>query len=104
VKINRSRPQASSCHAALPANAPRPLHVCPYLALHIGPYADTIYQTSNVAHTMHSRIYASKGLPVVGELDPLMAETLNCWQTASHYLRLLSDVMADIGYDIESPL
>jgi hypothetical protein len=53
---------------------------------------------------MHSRIYASKGLPVVGELDPLMAETLNCWQTASHYLRLLSDVMADIGYDIESPL
>ena len=40
VKINRSRPQASSCHAALPANTPQPLHVCPYLALHISPYAD----------------------------------------------------------------
>ena len=41
VMITRSRPQASSCHAALPANTPQPLHVCPYLALHISSYADT---------------------------------------------------------------
>ena len=53
MKTNRSRPQASSCHAALPANTPQPLHVCPYLALHISPYADTPGHTL-VIPTAHS--------------------------------------------------
>ena len=56
---------------------------------------DAISETHSVGHELHSHIY-NRDDTVPGQwLQQLLDETFTCWQTADHYLRMLSDVLAE---------
>jgi hypothetical protein len=56
---------------------------------------DSLYQGSQLAHEMHSLIYARDDAEVANAQAQReqLEEALTCLQTADHYLRMLSDIL-----------
>ena len=56
---------------------------------------DAIGETHHVAHETHSLIYAKDREFRPDQIERMTREILACWQTAEHYLLMLSSVLAD---------
>ena len=55
---------------------------------------DALYEISNLAHEMHTELYAT--VPAEGRnLQQLHGEALTCLETAEHYLLMLSSVLEE---------
>jgi hypothetical protein len=66
--------------------------------------ADCISETSQVAHKMHGVIYDRNTKADSVQLLQQLDEALSCWQTADHYLRMLSSVLEERDEDSPVPL
>ena len=64
---------------------------------------EALHETSDLTHEMHSLIYDAR----VDARDPrfqdFLEETLTCWQTADHYLRMLGSVLDERTGDSQAP-
>jgi hypothetical protein len=56
---------------------------------------DCISETARVTHEMHQVIYDRDSKVPDTELQLKLDEALSCWQTADHYLRMLSSVLEE---------
>src|SRR5262245_4004690 len=65
---------------------------------------DAMSETSALGHDLHTLIYARDGEFRPEQAASLVEETLMCWQTADHYLRMLSDTLADYDPQAGNPL
>ena len=55
---------------------------------------DALYEISNLAHEMHTELYAT--VPAEGRnLQQLHGEALTCLETAEHYLLMLGSVLEE---------
>jgi hypothetical protein len=56
---------------------------------------DSLHQSLQIAHQMHSFIYARDDteVPDAPAQQQELEEALTCLQTADHYLRMLSDIL-----------
>jgi hypothetical protein len=66
---------------------------------------DSLHQSLQVAHQMHSFIYARDDAEVpdaVAQRQQL-EEALTCLQTADHYLRMLGDILDERAADSPAP-
>jgi hypothetical protein len=61
----------------------------------IGLAADALSEAHSVAHELHSRIYDPDHKVPREHVEALLGEALICVQTTDHYLRMLSDVLAE---------
>ena len=57
--------------------------------------SDGISETAKLTHEMHQVIYDRDTTVNDEELQQQLDETLSCWQTADHYLRMLSSVLEE---------
>jgi hypothetical protein len=66
---------------------------------------DSLHQSLQVAHQMHSFIYARDDaeVPDAQAQRQELEEALTCLQTADHYLRMLGDILDERAADSPAP-
>jgi hypothetical protein len=69
----------------------------------IGVACDAISETSQVTHQMHKFIYDRDTDVPDAQLQEQLEEALSCWQTADHYMRMLSSVLEERSGDSPVP-
>jgi hypothetical protein len=69
----------------------------------IGLACDSIREAQQVTHEMHGVIYDRDTKVDGAELQQQLDEALSCWQTADHYLRMLSSVLEERSGDSPVP-